>query len=294
MVTAMNSNISCTTLQRWRERPPSSYSIKVKSLSQLQSSTLHSDGKCQSRRFSSGGYNWRMIIYPEGNDKDNGSGFISMYVEIDSTNLVSTQPAEVYADIRFFVFNKNENKYFTIQERYGDWRKCFRLIPSVTIKMDTSLMEIIVSFIIVAPPPTKWEITSFEEKLHRPTFSWTVENFSEIKENPYASDNFSVGGKKWCLQLYPKGYSIADTDGATLKEDEKIYVKADLKLKDPLGSNHLTESVNCWFENPTTGYGWDYYVSIAELRNTYLDKEDSLKVEIQFEVVSATEYSPFT
>lgn len=59
-----------------------------------------------------------MIIYPKGNDKDNGSGFISMYVEIDSTSLVSIPPSEVYADLRFFVFNKKENKYYTIQGMY--------------------------------------------------------------------------------------------------------------------------------------------------------------------------------
>lgn len=52
------------------------------------------------------------------NDKDNGSGFISMYGEIDSTGFVSTQPAEVFADLKFFVFNKKENKYFTIQGMY--------------------------------------------------------------------------------------------------------------------------------------------------------------------------------
>lgn len=56
-----------------------------------------------------------MIIYPNGNNKDNGSGFISMYVEIDGESLMSTPPSEVFADVRFFVFNKNENKYFTIQ-----------------------------------------------------------------------------------------------------------------------------------------------------------------------------------
>lgn len=54
----MSSNISSTTMQSWRERPPSSYSIKVKNLSELESSTLHSDGKYMSRRFSSGDYKW--------------------------------------------------------------------------------------------------------------------------------------------------------------------------------------------------------------------------------------------
>ncbi|KAG7552532.1 MATH/TRAF domain [Arabidopsis thaliana x Arabidopsis arenosa] len=158
--------------------------------------------------------------------------------------------------------------------------------------------------IIVVPPPTKWEILSFDEKLSFPKFSWTVKNFSEIKENPYTSDSFSKGGKKWVLKLYPKGYSIEDSkwlsiflhlaDGEILKENEKIYVQADVKVEDPFGSNHLTIQLNRWFDRPGQGYGWDHFVSIAELRKSYLDKEDTLKVEIEFKVVSATKYSSVT
>jgi len=60
--------------------------------------------------------NRRLIVYPKGNVKDNGSGFISMYVEIESTSLMeSTPPTEAFAELRFYVYNKKENKYFTIQ-----------------------------------------------------------------------------------------------------------------------------------------------------------------------------------
>lgn len=59
----------------------------------------------------------RMIIYPKGNDKDNGSGFISMYVELDITSL-STPSTEVFADFRFFLFDKKVNKYLTIHGTY--------------------------------------------------------------------------------------------------------------------------------------------------------------------------------
>ena len=45
---------------------------------------------------------------------DDRSGFISMYVEIDSKSL--TPPNEIsVVELRFFVYNKKKNKYFTIQ-----------------------------------------------------------------------------------------------------------------------------------------------------------------------------------
>lgn len=56
--------------------------------------------------------------------------------------------------------------------------------------------------IIVAPPPTKWEIISFGEKLAFPKVSWTVKRFNDIKENPHTSDSFSIGGKKMVKNCY--------------------------------------------------------------------------------------------
>ncbi|WZZ67787.1 hypothetical protein YC2023_079157 [Brassica napus] len=118
----MGSNLSAaasTNVRTLREHPPSSYSLKIHNFSQFEKSTTSSDHKYKSRIFSSGGYNWRLIIYPQGNGKDNGSGYISMYVEIESESLmVLTPPTEVFAEIRFFVYNKKENKYLTIQVNY--------------------------------------------------------------------------------------------------------------------------------------------------------------------------------
>lgn len=53
-------------------------------------------------------------MFPNGNKKDSGSGYLSLYVAIDNSTLVAAHQ-EIYADLRFYVFNKNERKYFTIQ-----------------------------------------------------------------------------------------------------------------------------------------------------------------------------------
>ncbi|CAL9243243.1 unnamed protein product [Arabidopsis halleri] len=80
------SNPTSTIVNSLTEHPPS-YSVKIENLTYLK------NNKYQSRRFTVGGHN---------------CGFISMYVEIDSTS-------EVFAYVKFFVYNKNEQKYFTIQ-----------------------------------------------------------------------------------------------------------------------------------------------------------------------------------
>ena len=48
-------------------------------------------------------------MYPNGNRQYSGSGFISLYVAIDNSTLVEAQQ-QVFADLRFYVFKKNERK----------------------------------------------------------------------------------------------------------------------------------------------------------------------------------------
>ncbi|KAL1197508.1 hypothetical protein V5N11_012087 [Cardamine amara subsp. amara] len=100
---------------KFADRPPSTYSMKIQSLSQLKK--LYPNSEYKSLTFSSGRYNWKHEeSEPTGNDKDNGSGFNSMYVELDSTSLATST---VFAYLTFFVYNKKENKYFTIQDVEG-------------------------------------------------------------------------------------------------------------------------------------------------------------------------------
>ncbi|XP_010512013.1 PREDICTED: probable inactive serine/threonine-protein kinase fnkC isoform X1 [Camelina sativa] len=305
-----------TIKQKWRDHPPSSYSLKIQNFSQLENSTASSDHKYQSRFFSSGGHKWRLIVYPKGNVKDNGSGFISMYVEVDSTSLVSTPPTEVFAKLRFFVYNKKINKYFTIQDvevkRFNALKLVWGLLkvlpyetfihPENGYIFEGGQCEFGID-VIVPPPLTNWEIVSFDEKLlSYPKFSWTVKNFSELREEIYTSNSFPMGGRKWVLKVYPKGRSRADgkylsvflylADSEILKPDEKIFMQGIVRLRNPFGSNHLAHQISCWHEEKKNGWGWDNFVRLAELKQTYLDKEDTLKFETEFKVVSEAKYSP--
>lgn len=54
------------------------------------------------------------IIYPNGKKKDAASGFVSLYARIDNSSLI-TDPQDVYAEIKFFVYNVNYDKYYTYQ-----------------------------------------------------------------------------------------------------------------------------------------------------------------------------------
>ncbi|KAF8059226.1 hypothetical protein N665_1233s0006 [Sinapis alba] len=305
-----------TIVRKWREHPPSSYSLKVDNFKQLEMSTTTSaNDNYQSRPFSSCGYNWKLIVYPKGNKKDNAKGFISMYVEIDSKSLISAPNCEVFAELIFFVYNKTENKYFTIQDvevkRFNALKTVWGLqqvLPSFQFNNPESgyvfegdQCEFGVD-VVVPSPLTNWEILSFNEKLPFPKFSWNVKNFSQLKEDRYLSNTFSMGARQWVLWLYPKGDSRADGKSLSLflvlaesdkhKADEKTFVQAYLRVLDPYGSSHHAYQMNFWHKEKNLGFGWPKFLSLTELGKLYLDKEDALHVEVEFEVISGTKYSP--
>ncbi|ESQ46812.1 hypothetical protein EUTSA_v10028326mg, partial [Eutrema salsugineum] len=282
-----------TFVESWRERHPSSYSLKIKNISQLNKSIVSSNERYQSRLFASGGFNWRLLIYPKGNAKDEGSGFISMYVEIDSKSLMETPPNEVYAGLTFFVYNKKENSYYTVRDAEVKHFNALKMVwgLSQVISLDTfndpkkgyifegDECEFGVD-VDVSPPLTSWEILSFCEKLPSPKFSMAIKNFSDLKEYLRQSNIFSMGEMNWVLKLYPKGTTadgkwlsifLCVPDGETLKEDEEIYIRAHIRVLDPLGFNHLKDDLKVWFNKSTLSWGFPQYVSTAEIRKTYLD-----------------------
>ncbi|XP_019092260.1 PREDICTED: uncharacterized protein LOC104746651 [Camelina sativa] len=275
-----------------REHPPSSYSIKFENLTELD------DDKYESSLFAVGGYNWRLVIYPKGNAKDEGSGFISMYVEIDSANLLSTPLTDVFAYLIFFVYNKKADKYFTIKDTE---LKRFNALRTVWGMSQGEQCEFGVD-VLVAPSLAKWEVVSFNPKIRNPKFSWTLKKFKELKEDSYNSDNFMVGGRQWFLKLHPNGDARAKgksvsiyltlRDDKTLNAEEKIYTRAHLTIVDSRGTTHVSGTLNYWYTKLNSGFGWSTFASLDKLREAYLDNEGSLNVEIEFIVVSSTKYSP--
>ncbi|XP_018433312.2 ubiquitin C-terminal hydrolase 12-like [Raphanus sativus] len=173
--TEKSSDSTITT--KFGRRPPSTYSMKIQSLSQLKTLFPGTDGY-KSRAFSSGTYNWKLVIYPTGNQKDNGKRSVSMYVELDSKSVSST----VLAYLTFFVYNKKENKYFTIQDDEGKQFNAVRpvhgfpqVLPLDTFNdpkngyvFDGDECEFGVDVMV---PLTNWEVVSYAQVLPLDTFN---------------------------------------------------------------------------------------------------------------------------
>ena len=242
----------------------------------------------------------RLVVYPKGNEEDNGKGFVSMYVECLSS---TTPPIDVFDYLSFFVFNKKDNKYLSIQDvevkRFSSSKTVWGLPKAMSLETFTDPAK---GFIVEGEPcefGAHVKIASspvpVDENLPFHKFSWSIRDFSVLKQNDCISKTFAMGGKNWTLTVYPKGDSEADNefckylhlaDGEVLSPGEMISVRAQLRALDPRGSKHKTVWLQQWIMAATKARGIPQSLSLADLQEAYLD-EDTLNVEIECEVVNS-------
>ncbi|CAN8266150.1 unnamed protein product [Cochlearia groenlandica] len=272
--------------------PLSSCSFKIDKLSEL-SNNKHDFVSC--------GYTWSLVVYTKGNEQDNGKGYVSMYVELDNKGL-SSSPNDVFAYLTFFVFNKKDNKYLSVQDvevkRFNSSKTVWGLSQVLSLEtfndrkngyiFDGEQCEFGAHVKIASPPQV-------DENLPFHKFLWSVRDFSLLKEKDCVSKSFSMGGKNWVLKMYPKGESSGDDkvplylhldDREKLARGEMLSVRVGARILDPRGSNHQTVSLNMWVMASTRAWGMPQYFSLAEIQEGYLDLEDTLSVEIECEVCS--------
>ncbi|KAG2246833.1 hypothetical protein Bca4012_090209 [Brassica carinata] len=306
-----------STVNGLRDRPPCSYSLKMESFNKLLNSPYTE--RYQSRPFTVGGYNWTLMVYPNGNKKDSGSGYLSLYVAIDNSTLVAGQQ-EVYADLRFYVFNNNERKYFTIQDtnvwRFNVFKTMWgfsQVLPVATFKdpkngylYDGDHCEFGVDVTI----PTTYQVSelfSIADNFYNLKFTWTIRGFSTLFKDTYYSDLFSIGGRTWTIQVNPSGrgtgagkalsmYLNLDVN-EKLRPYEKIYVRGKLRVLNQRGLNNIERQLDIWYQGPGYGeYSWGYheFISFSDLRDSAKGfvVNDVLMVQAELEDISSTKYLP--
>ncbi|XP_020876987.1 uncharacterized protein LOC9310480 [Arabidopsis lyrata subsp. lyrata] len=129
-------------------------------------------------------------------------GFVSMYVEC----LSSTTPLiDVFAHLTFFVFSEEEKKYLSIQDvevkRFNSAKTVWGLSKALSVEtlkdrakgfiLYGELHEFGAHVKIVSRP------VSFGEDLPFHKFSWTICDFSLLRQNDCVSKTFHMGEKDW-------------------------------------------------------------------------------------------------
>ncbi|CAG7882861.1 unnamed protein product [Brassica rapa] len=301
-----------------RDRPPMSYSLRMESFNTLLQS--NETERYESRPFPVGGYNWSLIVYPNGNRQDSGSGFISLYLAIDNSTLVSSHQ-EVFADLRFYVFKRTERNFFTVQDtdvwRYNIFKTMWgfpRVLPLDTFRNPSNgylfngdNCEFGVDVTVHSPFESS-ELFTVARNFPNPRFTWTIQRFSTLVGDTHLSNTFSVGGRNWNIQVNPRGRSTGAGRAMSMylilnanekvRPNEKIYVRARLRVINQrifsLLWTTIERPIDHWFTTPGLGWGYDEFISLDDLRDFWKGyvMGDVLIVEVEMEAISSTKYFP--
>ncbi|CAN8235443.1 unnamed protein product [Cochlearia groenlandica] len=292
------------TLGEWRVRPPTTYSVTIQSFPTLVK--LVKDGKYESLPFTSGGYNWYFIhILFAATKKDGVSGSISQYIRLDNSSLIN-DPRDVYAEIKFFIYNKATHKYFVRGEtearkfhlsntEFGvhGFTTAGVMMPERGYLFDGEHVLFGVD-VFVAQPYKKWELLSFDENVKDPNFAWKLIKFSMLSNEYYTSGPFTSGGRNWVLKMYPNGNGSGKGNSLSLyllsESNEYAYLKAKLRIVNQ--SVQFVKQVEGWSNvGNNNGWGFEKFISLGDLNDPskgYL-VNDQLKIEVEIIAFSKTD-----
>ncbi|CAL5381002.1 unnamed protein product [Camellia sinensis] len=294
-----------------RDIPPSHYIFKIEPFSQLSKALLDTEVQSyESDIFEASGYKWRLSLYPNGDEKRNGKGYISLYLVIAETSKLPLG-WEVNVNFKLFVYNQIQDKYLTIQDTNGkvnrfhgmttEWG--FPQLLSLSTFSDPSNGYLVLdkcmfgAEVFVLNYSGGAEFLSFKELdiIH----TRKIEKFSSLVDKFITSDVFTAESCKWILCLYPKGSSeekdkylslyLRLYNGEEFPPERKLYAHYSLCIRNQHNGKHKKFTGGSWFSATSHfGYGDSTLFSLTDLRDSSKGflVNDTLIVECKVIVVS--------
>ncbi|KAL5564635.1 hypothetical protein UlMin_027799 [Ulmus minor] len=239
------------------DAPPTHYTLKIQSFSLLTKNIID---KYESAAFKAGGYEWKLVVYPNGNKSKNVKENISVYLAMAA--IESLQIGwEVHAVLRLFLLDQNNNNYMVLQDVVGKERRFHRMklewgfdefIPLKTFNDGTNgfLVDDICVFgaeVFVCKERSREKGECFQ-MIKNPILikhTWRVDNFSKLT------------GLGTHVSLYLALESPPP--------NSKIYVEFTLRCIDQLTADHLYGKATGWFNasNKDQQYGCPTFATVG-------------------------------
>ncbi|KAJ6971993.1 hypothetical protein NC653_032528 [Populus alba x Populus x berolinensis] len=294
-----------------RDLPPMHYTLKIESFSLLLKTKVE---KYESDVFKAGGYTWRLCLYPNGNTKGIGKGFVSLYLQIENTSKLGHR-WEVTTEFKLFVRDHINDKYLTVRESDASVKRFnevktewgFDQLLSLETFNDASngyLFNDCCVFgaeIFVIKPTGKGELLSMVKKPANGSLTWKIEDFSKLDKSSYLSKAFTAGGRSWRIKVYPKGYDdgkgnslsvyLELVDGGKLPPKKTVWAEYKLRVlnQQPHGK-HVEEKTSRWLTSSSYTRGFPKFMPLGDLRDVskgYV-KSDTLIVEAEILTLSVS------
>nr|XP_043630122.1 ubiquitin C-terminal hydrolase 13-like [Erigeron canadensis] len=202
-----------------RKTEPAHYLLKIESFSLLAEARSM---KIESDVFEASGHKWRLELYPNGNGEESGGNNISLYLVIcDPESFPNGW--EVCVDVSFFVYDHESHRYAIFQDINGDGNRTrfneskkmwgfdklislesFKEVENGYLFNDACVFGVEV-FAVSEYAQNDRCLSFVKPPAANNTYTWRIDNFSDVTEEIICSDVFKIGNVKWKLSLYPKG-----------------------------------------------------------------------------------------
>ncbi|KAF3963818.1 hypothetical protein CMV_011832 [Castanea mollissima] len=259
------------------DSPTMHFTVKIKSFSLLAKYSME---RYETGEFESGGYKWKLVIYPNGNKDKNVTEHISLYLAIEAADL--RPPGwEVHAIFRFFLYDQIRDNYLTIEDASNGY-----------LVDDTCVFGAEV-FVSKQRSMDKGECLELIKESITNKFAFRIENYSRLTADDYDSNSFNVGNYKWKIWLSPNGKGIgmgsynslnlALANKSNLSAGMKIFAEFTMRILDQINGRHPSAKLSRWFSATDYVHGWDRFISIgsSNLTNMGLLVKDTFVVEAE-------------
>ncbi|KAL5564628.1 hypothetical protein UlMin_027792 [Ulmus minor] len=250
------------------DAPPTHYTLKIQSFSLLNKNTID---KFESAAFEAGGYEWKLVIYPNENKRKNVKENISVYLAMAAAESLQKR-WEVHAVLRLFLLDQNNDNYMVLQDVMGKERQFHRM------KLEWGFDEFI---------PLKTFNNCANGFLVDDTCVFGVEVFvckergREKRECFQMMKDPILNKHSWKIKLYPNG------KGAGLGTCVFLYLALEALLPPP----KYMQTTN-WFSASDKENGWSRFRTTSYFSHTdmgYLLKDTCI---IEAEVTVHRVYTP--
>ncbi|XP_027183332.1 uncharacterized protein LOC113781574 [Coffea eugenioides] len=298
------------TMKLLRDKPPAHYILQIDSFSLLLKILEKSDAKSyDSMTFEACGYKWKLSLYPNGDQKRNAKGFISLYLRIEETNALPVG-WEINLNCTFFVLDQIQEKYLTIQDVCGKFRHLYALkkdtgLPRLMqldvfkdeengyLVQDKCVFGVEVS---VNSYKGRGEYLAMPVKPSSATYTWKIVDYSKSDE-PRLSDAFTRQDFKWRLiMLLPRGTKRDEAKYLSLylnSLDSKItlsvYAEFKLRVKHQQNGKDIEQTADHLFTSMQSYRGFGAFQSLNDIADTSKGflVNDTLIVELEFVRISS-------
>ncbi|KAJ6910075.1 hypothetical protein NC652_020927 [Populus alba x Populus x berolinensis] len=293
VMTAVVSNISPPpgSVATVSDAPPIHYMVKIELFSSLGKNAVET---YESGVFEAGGYKWKLVLYPNGNKRNNVKDAISLYLAmVDASSL--PRGWEVNVIFRSDAAGKERRFHgLNLQSGFDQFIKLstFNDARYGLLLEDTCVLGAEV-FVCGERSRGKGEVLSMKKDPTVSKYAWKIVNFFKLDEKRQESQIFSTGDHQWKMVLYPKGKGLGmgtdlslylALDLATLPAGCRVYADYTLRLVDQVNGRKLDQyaKAKSWFSASSSESGWSRYISLSFYQSyTYLVVKDICIIEAE-------------